>query len=403
MRRIVIIGAGQAGLVLGLGLLRHGYAVTVVAERAAAEVLAGRLVSNQCVFHPALVRERELGINFWDERAIPVETVSFTAPGMSWQAPLDQPAQSVDQRVKVADWMTEFARRGGELRLHRVTPDDLEPYAREFDLVVVAAGRGPQFDRLFPRNPEFSPHTQPQRSIGVLYVRGGTPPPGLSFALGPHGECFGLPILSVDGPVYGAGIFAVPGGPLDRWDDIADVDAHLVRAQQLMREHFPWQGGILDGTEPAGPLEFLHGGITPVVRQPVGTLPSGALVLAMGDAAVTNDPLSGQGANMAAHAARSYEEAIVAQGDRPFDAEFMHGAFARYWARAAHATRFSLDLLDPPPAHIMSTLDTAQRVPEVAHRFAQLFANPVDYTGWLTEETAALDYLAAASARAADQ
>ncbi|MGW0519989.1 styrene monooxygenase/indole monooxygenase family protein [Crossiella sp. NPDC003009] len=397
MRRIAIIGAGQAGLVLGLGLLRHGYPVTVVAERSAEQVRAGRLISNQAVFGPALARERELGINLWDDRVTPVASVSFTAEGMSWRAPLDVLAQSVDQRVKVSDWMGEFVRRGGDLRLHRVTPEDLEGYAREFELVLVAAGRGEQFDRLFPRDNELSRYREPQRAIGVLYVRTEQPPPGLVFALGPHGEFFGLPVLSVNGPVFGFGFFARPGGPLDRWSGIADVSAHLTRARELVKAHFPWQQELLAEVEPAGPLDMLHGRITPVVRHPVGRLPSGALVLAMGDTAVTNDPVAGQGANMAAHAARAYEEAIVAQGERPFDAEFMHRAFAGYWARARHATRFTNDLLEPPPPHVMSTLDTAQRVPEVAHRFAQLFANPEDYTGWLSDETAAMAYLASVS------
>jgi len=115
----------------------------------------------------------------------------------------------------------------------------------------------------------------------------------------------------------------------------------------------------------------------------VGTLPSGAKVLAMGDTAVTNDPVGGQGANMAARAARAYQEAIVERADRPFDEEFMHDAFARYWKHARHATRFNNDLLAPPPDPVMATLDSAQSVPEVAHRFAYLFDNPADYEDWL--------------------
>ncbi|MBE1470064.1 FAD-dependent oxidoreductase [Kibdelosporangium phytohabitans] len=78
MRRIAIIGAGQAGLVLAIGLRRNGYDVTVVAERTAGEVRSGRLISNQCVFHPALARERELGINFWDADVVPVGESSST-------------------------------------------------------------------------------------------------------------------------------------------------------------------------------------------------------------------------------------------------------------------------------------------------------------------------------------
>jgi 2-polyprenyl-6-methoxyphenol hydroxylase-like FAD-dependent oxidoreductase len=410
MRRIVIIGAGQAGLVLAMGLRGHDYAVTVVADRDADAVRSGRLISNQCVFDPALARERALGINLWDDQAPPIDRVAFAAdgrpgeprPGMSWQTTLDRAAQSVDQRVKVSDWMAELVRRGGEIRHRRVTPDDLDEYAREFDLVLVAAGRGPQFDALFPRNPMFSPYPKPQRAIGVMYVRGGAgPADALTFGMGPAGEFFSLPVWSVTGRVQGIGFFGLPGGPLDRWADVTDVEQHLERARTLLSTHFPWCATHLEDAEPAAPQDFLHGSILPIVRHPVGVLPSGARVLAMGDTAVTNDPVSGQGANLAAYAARTYEEAILDRGDGPFDEEFMHDAFARYWARARHATRFSNDLLAPPSDWVLATLDAAQTMPEVAHRFAALFENPADYTDWLADEQISMSYLADARTRAA--
>jgi 2-polyprenyl-6-methoxyphenol hydroxylase-like FAD-dependent oxidoreductase len=405
MRRIGIVGAGQAGLVLAIGLRQLGYAVTVVAERTAGDVRAGRLISNQCVFHPALERERALGINFWDAVAPPIGEVAFAAagapgsvdPAISWRTALDRPAQSVDQRVKVSEWMAEFARLGGELRYRRAQVDDLEEYAREFDLVLVAAGRGPQFDTLFARDDTRSPYREPQRAIGIFYVEiPGEPRPGLTFGLAPEGEFFLLPVLSVHGPVHGLGFFGVPGGPMDVWDGVADVEQHHATARELLRTIYPWQAGLLDDARPVAPTDLLHGRITPIVRHPVGTLPSGAKVLAMGDTAVTNDPIGGQGANLAARAARAYQEAITARGDRPFDEEFMHDAFARYWHHARHSTRFNNDLLAPPPDHVLATLDTAQRVPEVAHRFAHLFENPADYDGWLTDPEAAMKYLAEA-------
>ncbi|MCR6483281.1 oxygenase [Amycolatopsis sp. OK19-0408] len=408
MRRIGIVGAGQAGLVLGIGLRQLGYDVTVFAERAAEDVRGGRLVSNQCVFQPALQRERELGIDFW--AAPPIGEVDFAAagegvaPAIAWRAALDRPAQSVDQRVKVADWMAEFDRLGGDTWIGRVTPADLDEHAREVDLLIVAAGRGPQFDALFPRDDDRSPYREPQRAIGILYVAGTLDAvPGLTFGMAPAGEFFLLPVLSVHGPVHGIGFFGHPGGPTDVWDGVTDVDQHYETARELLRTHYPWQAALLDNAHPAAPTELLHGRITPVVRHPVGTLPSGAKVLAMGDTAVTNDPVGGQGANMAARAARAYQDAIVERADRPFDEEFMHAAFARYWQHARHATRFTNDLLAPPPDHVLATLDTAQRVPEVAHRFAHLFENPADYEGWLGDPEAAMAYLQSKGPRSGAQ
>jgi 2-polyprenyl-6-methoxyphenol hydroxylase-like FAD-dependent oxidoreductase len=142
------------------------------------------------------------------------------------------------------------------------------------------------------------------------------------------------------------------------------------------------------------------GRVTPVVRNPVGTLPSGAKVLAMGDTAVTNDPVGGQGANMATRCAAVYLDSILDHGEKPFDEEFMRGSFARFWDVARHATLFTNDLLEPPPAHVFDTLVAAQTNVEVAHRFAQLFEDPSDYNGWLTDPAVAAQYLTDAAARA---
>lgn len=47
MRKILIVGAGQAGLQLALGLQRHGYDVTVVSDRAPDDIAAGECVTQR--------------------------------------------------------------------------------------------------------------------------------------------------------------------------------------------------------------------------------------------------------------------------------------------------------------------------------------------------------------------
>lgn len=58
MRKIVIVGGGQAGLQLGFGLVQGGYDVTVVSNRAPDEIREGRVMSSQCMFDAALQHER---------------------------------------------------------------------------------------------------------------------------------------------------------------------------------------------------------------------------------------------------------------------------------------------------------------------------------------------------------
>ena len=64
MRRIAIVGGGQAGMPLALGLLDKGYFVTVATNRTPEDVKNGRVMSSQCMFDISLQFERDLGINF---------------------------------------------------------------------------------------------------------------------------------------------------------------------------------------------------------------------------------------------------------------------------------------------------------------------------------------------------
>ncbi|HKT00556.1 MAG TPA: NAD-binding protein, partial [Rugosimonospora sp.] len=46
MVRVAIIGAGQSGCQLALGLLRHGCEVTLVSDRAPEEIRGGSVLSS---------------------------------------------------------------------------------------------------------------------------------------------------------------------------------------------------------------------------------------------------------------------------------------------------------------------------------------------------------------------
>src|SRR5437588_3681094 len=105
-RRIAIVGAGQSGLQLALGLLGAGYEVTLVSDRTSEQLAAGPVSSSQCMFDSALASERALGLDFWARECPPVEAVAFaSAGGVAWEARLDAPAQSVDQRLKLSVWL----------------------------------------------------------------------------------------------------------------------------------------------------------------------------------------------------------------------------------------------------------------------------------------------------------
>lgn len=183
MRKILIVGAGQSGLQLALGLQARGYDITLMANRTADEIRSGRVMSTQCMFDTALGHERDLGINFWEPLAPRIEGlgVSVAAPdgagrAVDWLGRLDGHAQSVDQRVKMSGWLDTFVQRGGQLVVHGAALSDLDYFSRLYDLVLVAAGKG-ELVSLFARDADRSPYREPQRALAVSYVHGLGPRP----------------------------------------------------------------------------------------------------------------------------------------------------------------------------------------------------------------------------------
>ncbi|MBV8512627.1 MAG: FAD-binding oxidoreductase, partial [Xanthobacteraceae bacterium] len=69
MRHITIVGGGQAGLLLAIGLRQQGCQVRLAQNRSAEAIRAGKVLSSQCVFATARAEERELGLDLWASSA----------------------------------------------------------------------------------------------------------------------------------------------------------------------------------------------------------------------------------------------------------------------------------------------------------------------------------------------
>ncbi len=402
-RTITIIGGGQAGLQLGNGLLQHGYDIHIVQNRTAEDIKSGRVLSSQCMFDNALQNERDIGINFWDETCPTVDSINFCVapPGagvkaIDWNGKLEKPGQSVDQRVKIPVWMAEFERRGGRLTIHDASIADLETYAKESDLVIVAAGKG-DIAKMFERDAEKSPFDRPQRSLALTYVTGMAPRPdhsAVNFNLIPTvGEYFVFPALTVNGPCDIMVFEGVPGGPMDCWKDASTPEAHLAKSKWILETYLPWEADRCRNVELTDANGILAGSFAPTVRKPIGTLPSGAVVLGLADAICLNDPITGQGSNNASKAARIYMDAILAHGDRPFDAAFMQKTFDAYWAYAQYVVGWTNALLLPPPPHVLNIMGAAQGQPVLAKRIANGFNHPLDLFPWFAVPEEADKYL----------
>jgi nucleoside-diphosphate-sugar epimerase len=80
MRKVTIVGGGQAGMQLGIGLRQKGYEVRVVSNRTPDDIRTGKVLSSQCMFDDALQSERDLGINVWERECPKVDGIGVILP-----------------------------------------------------------------------------------------------------------------------------------------------------------------------------------------------------------------------------------------------------------------------------------------------------------------------------------
>jgi hypothetical protein len=170
---------------------------------------------------------------------------------------------------------------------------------------------------------------------------------------------------------------AVPGGPLELLTHLPcdDLQGFTRTVESLLAEHAPRVAERIDTLALLGPDDLLQGALTPVVRQPWAVLPTGRIALAIGDAWITNDPITGQGANLGSHCAWVTADAIVAGG--PYDESFAQRLGAKMWKFAGPVTEWTNASLQPPPDHVLAFLAAAAHDQKLADLFFNLFNDPV--------------------------
>ena len=405
MRKFTIIGGGQSGLQLGIGLLKAGHHVRIVQNRTAEDIATGRVLSSQCMFSNAVQHERDLGIDFWSDTCPPVEGINFIVPNpdgsgtkvIDWAARLDRNAYSVDQRVKVPRWMAEFQRLGGQMVIADAGIAEIETYARQDDLVIVASGKG-EVGKMFARDAQKSAYDKPMRALALTYVTGMTPRSphsAVEFNLIPGvGEYFVFPALTTTGPCEIMVLEGIPGGPMDCWADVKTPAQHLETSLNILKTFLPWEYERSKNCQLTDDNGILAGRFAPTIRHPVATLPSGRKVLGLGDAVCLNDPITGQGSNNAAKAAAIYLKRILAHGDAVFDEVWMQGTFQEFWDYAQWVVTWTNMMLQPPPPFILEIMGTACAEPRLAQRMTNGFDDPRDFFPWFADPTAAASYLA---------
>ncbi len=349
-KHIGIIGAGTAGLHLGLALQKHGVRSTIYTDRPA-DAYAGMRLLNTVAHHSVTIdRETALGVNHW-----PVQSYGYVGhyyyvggpQPLNFYGDLGEPSRAVDYRIYQPRLMEDYANRGGDLQLKEITHEDIPQLTNAHDLLVVCTGKGP-LGRMFQHQPEHSPFEQPQRALCVGLFKGIAPhePRATTLYISPGaGEMIEIPTLSFGGMVTALVIENHIGGDLEilaktKYDENPRAFLDLLLAK--LRKHYPTCAERIDEKEfdlANGPLDLLQGGVTPTVRNTHIRLDGGPLAIALGDVHAVVDPVLGQGANMASHAAVILGEEI-ARND-VFDERFAERFNQRRLDRVLCATRWT--------------------------------------------------------------
>lgn len=401
MRKIAIVGAGQAGMVLAFGLLEGGHEVTVFEGRPADEIEKGPILSTAMVFDRQLDVERRLGMHVWEGDAPVCNGMHATLrlpTGeiiLQVQGALEETCQGVDARLKTSTWLRRFQAMGGRVVNQAVNRPLLEEMAEAFDLVVVSSGKG-GLGEVFERDPERTLFDSPPRRLGAVILKNvreweDIPYTTLKFQYFVQiGEFFSIPFYSHVGRCRAVVFEAPPGSPMDVWGGVDSADKALATALRLLREYSPQDWPNYRSAELVDDRSWLKGAITPTVRKPVARLRTGKAVMALGDLAVLNDPISGTGANDAVRQADRLIRAVQEHGDRPFGADWMQEVFDGYYEeRGRYTMEFTRIMTGPMTDPFWKVLQGAAQSPGVAHTFVNMFNDIKQSIGWLTDMRAA--------------
>jgi 2-polyprenyl-6-methoxyphenol hydroxylase-like FAD-dependent oxidoreductase len=397
-----IVGAGTAGLHLALLLQKRGVEATLYAERTAENVRSGRLSNTVVHNYRTRARERELGVNFWDETAPAIEGHWHfipTDPPLNFPGFFPNPSLAVDYRLYQSKLLEMFEERGGKVEVGAIEAAELGRLSGAHDLIVVSTGRG-GLTELFPPIEGRSPFAQPARLLSAGLYRGvgdwGDPHHVVLTLLGPLGEIINIPMQTHDGLVEVLLFECVPGGDLEvvaRTPYADDPKAHDALVMEKLRTYAPrvferideGSFGVVD------PTSVLQGAVLPTVRESYATLEGGKVAIALGDAHVAMDPVVGLGANAASLSAFVLGDAIAEGG--PFDEAFCRRVDQRRLPGVLAHFDFTSFMLAPQP-QLFEVIGAMSQNQALSDDFTDNFTDPGRQLAHLASPESTAAYIA---------
>ncbi|MGQ0620099.1 MAG: styrene monooxygenase subunit StyA [Panacagrimonas sp.] len=388
-KNIGIIGAGTAGLHLGLYLRQHDVDVTIFTDREPKDYRGMRLLNTVAHHAVTVKRENALGVNHWPDEEFSYfghhYYIGVQPQPLKFYGDLHAPSRAVDYRIYQPKLMEDFLERGGQIEYREIKGDEVSALSSRFDVIVVCTGKGP-FGQMFHHEPAHSPFDRPQRALCVGIFKGiaQRPTRAVTMHFSPGaGEMIEIPTTTFNGMQNALVIENIPGGDLEilaktKYDDSPKAFRELLLGK--LRKHYPDCAERIDEQEfdlANGPLDILQGGVTPTVRKSHVALEGGKMAIALGDVQATVDPVLGQGANMASYAAWILGEEIVRQD--VYDERFVEHVNMRRQDRVLGATRwtnFMMTNLKAMPVELQQFIGALSQNRALADEFTDNFNFP---------------------------
>lgn len=388
-KKIGIVGAGTAGLHLGLYLRQHDVDVTIFTDRKPEEYRGMRLLNTVAHHAVTVKRETALGVNHWPDQEFSYfghhYYIGVKPQPLVFYGDLHAPSRAVDYRIYQPSLMEDFQNRGGNIEYREIKADEVPSLSARFDVMVVCTGKGP-FGQMFQYEPAHSPFDRPQRALCVGIFKGlkQRPERAVTMYFSPGaGEMIEIPTTTFNGMQNALVIENIPGGDLEvlaktKYED--DPKAFMALLLAKLRQHYPTCAERIDEKEfdlANGPLDILQGGVTPTVRKSHVMLEGGKLAIALGDVQATVDPVLGQGANMASYAAWILGEEIVRH--EVYDERFVEHVNLRRNDRVLGATRwtnFMMTALKAMPIELQQFIGALSQNRALADEFTDNFNFP---------------------------
>jgi 2-polyprenyl-6-methoxyphenol hydroxylase-like FAD-dependent oxidoreductase len=376
-KRISIIGSGTAGLQLAYSL-KEEFDVTVYHANSPEDIQNGRVMSTQVHFGQTRAREKRFNMPQWDADSIKSIHVTIGTQKL-FTGMLKEDALSVDQRLYFSQGMEDLMKKGVAFHHKKVDINCVEALVKEFDLVIDCTGKsGPLFS--FPIEEELTPFNKPQRKCIVGYFSGIKPamPLGVHVTVLPEiGEMFEIPAVTKDGPATILFIMAVPDKELDRFKGVKTPEEFTNQMKKAVMTFFPdiAERITTEHFSLSDKNAYLQVAIKPEIRLPF-EMYNEKLVLSCGDSVFLNDPITGQGCNLASYCAEQLYETLIDFKHEKWTEQLGVSYWNRIKTRVKEVTEWTNAMTQPLPQHVVEMLLSGAENQVKADEIAEWFAEP---------------------------